>query len=512
MLLQGSLQKSRAEPFLHIPPPPAEEEPSQAAGRQRWPRGSDSLAATWAFTLSLHSLLLLPVSILRHGGLVFLLQYLVLAVLLAGPLLLLELFLGQYSALPTCRLPRHLCPLLAGVGVGLTLLAVLRAVLDLLLAGWAGRSAVLLLLQSGPGSVDTELAANTTVALVSPGAVQPLAVAGVAAVGLLVYCLAAAGPRSLGKASLLLLPLSYGLLITLCIRTCLDPAGPAAVLTLLSPHWASLHQATAWLEAAAHAIWSLQLGTGVISTLGAYNKFQKQLLRDATVVTAGHAVWVLLSTFLLLSLTGLADTAAMESVAAKQEQEAAMAVLSQRSVVGDDGLLLANLQLILAAFSELSQGWLWAALYCILLLLILLTNLAGYLELITNSVIGHRVSCIRFKPLVALLVMLVLVLLCLPLTTQSGLVVQQVLATFCADWPTLLFSILTVVAATCCHSMLSLVKDLCYMSRHQLSHFLSSHLSVVLTTIAPVLLAVSTALSINCECSLLFNNFVASNP
>jgi len=319
-----------------------------------------------------------------------------------------------------------------------------------------------------------------------------------AAVGLLVYCLAAAGPRSLGKASLLLLPLSYGLLITLCIRTCLDPAGPAAVITLLSPHWASLHQATAWLEAAAHAIWSLQLGTGVISTLGAYNKFQKQLLRDATVVTAGHAVWVLLSTFLLLSLTGLADTAAMESVAAKQEQEAAMAVLSQRSVVGDDGLLLANLQLILAAFSELSQGWLWAALYCILLLLILLTNLAGYLELITNSVIGHRVSCIRFKPLVALLVMLVLVLLCLPLTTQSGLVVQQVLATFCADWPTLLFSILTVVAATCCHSMLSLVKDLCYMSRHQLSHFLSSHLSVVLTTIAPVLLATSLGWTLYC--------------
>merc|ERR1719430_1036136 len=48
--------------------------------KESWPRGAAFMAASWAFTLSLHSLLYLPVSILHHGGLVFLLMYIFLLV------------------------------------------------------------------------------------------------------------------------------------------------------------------------------------------------------------------------------------------------------------------------------------------------------------------------------------------------------------------------------------------------------------------------------------------------
>ena len=41
--------------------------------------------------------------IVRQGGLAFLLIYAILVALLGAPLLLLELALGQYSALPTAR-------------------------------------------------------------------------------------------------------------------------------------------------------------------------------------------------------------------------------------------------------------------------------------------------------------------------------------------------------------------------------------------------------------------------
>ena len=108
----------------------------------KWPRGADSLASTWAFTLSLHTLLYLPEAVIRHGGVVFLLMYLGLLVILGLPLLLLEMLLGQYSTLPVGRLYRHLCPLLSGLGVSLCLVAAVRTVTDLGVAMWSSHGLV----------------------------------------------------------------------------------------------------------------------------------------------------------------------------------------------------------------------------------------------------------------------------------------------------------------------------------------------------------------------------------
>ena len=133
---------SRSEPYLNIPPPPASDgpehgnrdkghfqtmiliifiysdlykSPNSHPTSQKWSRGADSLASCWSFTLSLHSVLYLPEAILRHGGVVFLLIYIFLLIILGLPILLLEIFLGQYSTLPVGRLYRHLCPLLSGI-------------------------------------------------------------------------------------------------------------------------------------------------------------------------------------------------------------------------------------------------------------------------------------------------------------------------------------------------------------------------------------------------------------
>ena len=124
--------------------------------QEQWPRGSDHLFTCWAFTISLHSLWTLPMVIVQQGGLAFLLIYAILVALLGAPLLLLELALGQYSALPTARLYRHLCPLLSGLGLAFTVLASVRGcifailnfflymyllgILDLAVLMWSGHS------------------------------------------------------------------------------------------------------------------------------------------------------------------------------------------------------------------------------------------------------------------------------------------------------------------------------------------------------------------------------------
>ena len=75
--------------------------------------------------------------VLQHGGVTFLLMYTVMLGILGWPLLVLEAVLGQYSSLAPGHLYRHLCPLLAGLGLAVCLQAAVRALLDLGVLMWA---------------------------------------------------------------------------------------------------------------------------------------------------------------------------------------------------------------------------------------------------------------------------------------------------------------------------------------------------------------------------------------
>ena len=69
----------------------------------------------------------------------FLLVYILLTLVLGGPLLILETFLGQYSSMAPLSLYRHIAPVMTGVGVAVTLQAAVRAVLELGLMMWCGQ-------------------------------------------------------------------------------------------------------------------------------------------------------------------------------------------------------------------------------------------------------------------------------------------------------------------------------------------------------------------------------------
>ena len=69
--------------------------------------------------------------------------YILLSLVLGGPVLLLEMFLGQYSALAPLRLHGQLAPAMAGVGVAVCVQAATRAVLELGVMMWSGQVVVL---------------------------------------------------------------------------------------------------------------------------------------------------------------------------------------------------------------------------------------------------------------------------------------------------------------------------------------------------------------------------------
>ena len=123
--------------------------------------------------------------------------------------------------------------------------------------------------------------------------------------------------------------------------------------------------------------------------------------------------------------------------------------------------------------------------------MVCITNIFGYVEMISNSISCQKPALVRFKPLVSLVVILCGSLVTVSLSTEGGAHVFQMLQTYIADWPLLLFTVLTVTAAVHSHSMSAIISNISIISRRKLSNFSSSHLSVILTTVSPILTSVS---------------------
>ena len=59
---------------------------------------------------------------------------------------------------------------------------------------------------------------------------------------------------------MILVPICYGLLMTLTIRGCMEEGGPEGILLLLKADWTHITSPRAWIEAAKFVFISMQLG------------------------------------------------------------------------------------------------------------------------------------------------------------------------------------------------------------------------------------------------------------
>ena len=451
--------------------------------KPRWPRGSDFLGSTWAFTLSLHSLWSLPISVLQYGGATYLLLYTLVLIILGAPLLLLEMTLGQYSGLAPAQLYAALCPVLGGLGVALCIQAAVRAMLDMAVVMWASQAMWHLLSEQSiaDGFFYRDVLNMEGSNLEQLGEVVGQLCLVLAIVCVTIFILTAAGTRSVGKVCLIAVPVCFMLLVSLTIRSCLATGGPHGVLQLLTPDWNILTQYSVWLEVTHQVIFSLQLGIGAVQAYSSCNTYQHNIVRDCAIIILSHLVWVILAILLIFSLLGVAHSTHTINLAN---------LAADTSITGH-GVWLAGITLIETGLANISYGWFWAGLFFILLVLVSATSLFGYLEIITSSIISHRPSILSFKPALTFTVLTFIFLMDLILATQGGIHAYHLLMTFLYSWPALLFSFLTVVSATLCHGTANLVKDIGCMSKISLPFCVSSHLSVIYLSILPTFTCVS---------------------
>ena len=428
------------------------------ADKSSWSTNTGFLTASLAFSLSHHSLLLLPLAVIRHGGAAFLLVYSVLLLLLGLPLLLTEMFLGQYSSLSCPQLYHHLCPLMTGLGLAIYATAILRTVENVSLLVWVSRALYDIFSVLEP--VSPSLENVSSLAHQPPSAEKMFALESselitLAVIIIILLLLSLGGVRGLGHLSRLSVTASVLVLVSLLTRTALAERGWAGLTSLLAPDWTALTQPHTWASAVSHLVLSTNLGTGVVSTLASNNNYSHNITRDVLLVSGAHLVWTVLATLLVSSVLGLAEVSP-----------------------GPDNVLDC-LVTASAAMAALSQGWLWLGLIFILFIIVTISNTLGYITLITSI-------APRFRRAVSAPISLsVIFFLSLILVNKTGPAIFLLVSTSITSWPPVLFCLLTSILLSWSHGLHYLDCDLTSMTGLLTPHFLLSHLTTSLYSLSP---------------------------
>ena len=141
--------------------------------------------------------------------------------------------------------------------------------------------------------------------------------------------------------------------------------------------------------------------------------------------------------------------------------------------------------------ANLSEGRIWAVLFFSLIVIISLTSVFGYVEVIVSSLKLFRTSSfLKSRRARTFYILGMLFLAALVFTSHGGVHVYHLLLTYIYDWPTILFCFLTVFITNLCQGVHSLVNNISVMNRLSLHPWLSSHLSVLYYSVLPVLLMV----------------------
>ncbi|MDR3294984.1 MAG: sodium-dependent transporter [Clostridiales Family XIII bacterium] len=285
-----------------------------------------------------------------NGGGAFLVIYILCVLLVGLPILISELSIGRHSGLSAVSAFRKLAPgtawwLTGAVGV---LAATVIAFYYPVVAGWSLGYVFESLFNWGAVAGDTGAAFDAFTS-----GWKSFLFAGIA---LCVTAVILLGGISAGieKWSKLLMPLLGGILIILVLRSVTLPNAMAGVRFLFEPDFSSLGVGGV-LDALGHSFYSLSLGMGIMITYASYMKKNADLVQAAVSILAldtGIAV-----------LAGLAIFPAVFALGLDPGQGAGLAFVT-----------------LPGAFAQMPAGWLFSALFFLLLFIAALTSMMSILQ------------------------------------------------------------------------------------------------------------------------------------
>ncbi|KAM3597470.1 uncharacterized protein V6R79_005061 [Siganus canaliculatus] len=434
--------------------------------RQQWANKAEFLLAAAGNVVGLGNVWRFPYLCYKNGGGVFLLPYCFFALLCGLPVYLLETVMGQFTQEGSATCWTKLCPLAQGTGYFIIVVQLYSRAYSIVLA-WAllyliysFRDPLPWATCSNPWNTDrcvdltsvnlTEahggnLSANWTLGnnkssvsefwergvLSMSGGIEELG----AVKWELLLCLFACwtccyfcvwkGVHSAGKVVYFTAVFPYVMLAVLLVRGLTLPGAWQGVVYYLYPEVSHLAELRVWMEACAQVMFSYGLASGSIITMGSYNRASNNCYRDC--------LWLCLINSCTSFIAGFAVFSALGFMAQKQGVPIDMVV--------DSGPGLAFIAFPQAvAMMPLPQ--LWASCFFIMLLLLGVDTVFTGLETLTASAIDLFPRQMRRpwrREVFLLLFCSLSFLLQIPLTTQGGVYIFELIDYYGANGACILF-------------------------------------------------------------------------
>ncbi|XP_020648737.3 sodium- and chloride-dependent creatine transporter 1 [Pogona vitticeps] len=444
-------------PALALPPPE----------RETWTRQMDFIMSCVGFAVGLGNVWRFPYLCYKNGGGVFLIPYLLIALLGGIPIFFLEISLGQFMKAGSINV-WNIAPLFKGLGFASMVIVFYCNTYYIMVLAWGFYYLVKSFTATLPwatcgnpwNSLECveifrhEDCANGTAAgnltcdelsdkrspviefwenkvlhlsggLEFPGEINWEVTLCLITCWVLVYFCVWKGVKSTGKIVYFTATFPYVVLIILLIRGVMLPGAQDGIIYYLKPDWSKLAAPQVWIDAGTQIFFSYAIGLGALTALGSYNRFNNNCYKDAIILALINSGTSFFSGFVVFSILGF--------MAAEQGVDI--------SKVAESGPGLAFIAYP-RAVTLMPIAPLWAALFFFMLLLLGLDSQFVGVEGFITGILDFfpAAYAFRFQREVTVAVScMVCFLIELSMVTEGGMYVFQLFDYYSASGTTLLW-------------------------------------------------------------------------
>ncbi|XP_034470661.1 sodium- and chloride-dependent GABA transporter 2-like [Hippoglossus hippoglossus] len=439
---------------------------SKCNERGQWANKTEFFLAVVGEIIGLGNVWRFPYLCFKNGGGVFLIPYVLFLVTCGIPIFFLELSLGQLTGQGSITCWRKICPILEGLGYGGQVLMLYTVMYYIVILAWG----VFYLFSSfnselpwascnntwNTGECVDFLVNHSSNNSKSPNATSPFGEfwqrrvlglsGGIEEMGSVRWDLAGClllswivcyfcvwkGVKSSGKVVYFTATFPYLMMIVLLIRGLTLPGAIDGIRFYLSPDLTHLANPQVWMDAASQVLFSYAVGTGCLTSLGSYNKYNNNCYKDAFALCLLNSATSLVAGFAIFSVLGFMSYELGVDIATVAESGPGLAFIAYPRAV---------------AMMPLPQ--LWAACFFLMIVFLGVDSQFVYLECLVTSIsdmypsfflTGHR------RKLLLLVICGMSLLIGLCMVTEGGLYVFQLFDYYaCTGIPFLLIATLETI-------------------------------------------------------------------
>nr|XP_046197219.1 solute carrier family 6 member 22, tandem duplicate 2 isoform X4 [Oncorhynchus gorbuscha] len=441
--------------------------------RGKWGSKTEFLLAAAGHIVGLGNVWRFPYLCYKNGGGVFFVPYILFLFTCGIPLFFLETSLGQYTSQGGITCWRKICPLFEGLGYGSQVVVLYTGVYYIIILAWA----FLYLFYSfslelpwascknswntdncfEPGqnsTISDHSHGNTTSSVIEFWERRILGLSeGIEEIGsvrwdlalclllswIICYFCVWKGVKSTGKVVYFTATFPYVMLLVLLVRGLTLPGAIDGIKFYLYPDPARLTDPQVWMDAGSQIFYSYGVCTGVLTSLGSYNKYNNNCYRDCVYLCLLNSVTSFVAGFAIFSVLGF--------MAYEQGIDISMVAESGPGLV-----FIAYPR----AVAMMPVPQLWAIFFYIMILLLGLDSQFVYHEAVVTAISDMYPSFFHVghlrKKLLLLGISVCSFLIGLLMVTEGGLYVFQLFDYYaCSGMTLLVFASLQAVCVGWCY-------------------------------------------------------------